>query len=136
MTTKSSKGVRIADGAAFDAYERRDEELCLAGTRVDVLGKITAWAAANDGCHVYWLSGLAGTGKSTIARTVARHFARRQQLGASFFFKRGGGDLASARLFVTTIAVQLAERVPLLKKHVAAAVRATRNVSARTLQDQ
>jgi hypothetical protein len=81
-------------------------------------------------------TGSAGTGKSTIARTVARHFAARQQLGAGFFFQRGGGDLASGRLFVTTIAVQLAEHVPSLKKHVAAAVRATHNVSARTLQDR
>jgi hypothetical protein len=110
------KGVRIADGAAFDANELRDEKLCLASTRVDVLGKITAWAAANDSCHVYWLSGLAGTSKSTIARTVTRYFATRQQLGASVFFKRGGGNLASARLFVMTIAVQLAEHVPSLKK--------------------
>jgi adenylylsulfate kinase-like enzyme len=29
------------------------------------------WGAADDTPHVFWLNGVAGTGKSTITRTVA-----------------------------------------------------------------
>jgi len=50
---------------------------------------------------------MAGTGKSTIARTVAHHFAEKGQLGASFFFSRGHDDLANASKFVPTLAFQL-----------------------------
>jgi SpoVK/Ycf46/Vps4 family AAA+-type ATPase len=65
---------------------------------------------------MYWLNGMAGTGQSTIARTVARRCADQQRLGASFFFARGGGDLASARKFVTSVAVQLAATSSQLKR--------------------
>ena len=50
---------------------------------------------------------MAGTGKSTIARTVAQSFASRGQLGASFFFKKGKGKRGNASRFFTTIATDL-----------------------------
>ncbi|KAJ2901564.1 hypothetical protein MKZ38_001697 [Zalerion maritima] len=56
---------------------------------------------------IFWLSGMAGTGKSTISRTVARAFSGKQRLGGSFFFKRGDGDRGKAAKFFTTIAAQL-----------------------------
>jgi hypothetical protein len=125
-----------ASGAKFNAYARPDNEMCHHGTRVALLDKIMAWMAAHDARHVFWLNGMAGTGKSTIVRTVARRCANVQRLGASFFFTRSGGDLASARKFVTTIAVQLATVVPALRPHICAAVRSVRDVAAMALQDQ
>ncbi|KAI5855157.1 WD40-repeat-containing domain protein [Tricharina praecox] len=50
---------------------------------------------------------MAGTGKSTIARTVARKWADEKRLGASFFFSRGHGDLSHASKLSATIAYQL-----------------------------
>jgi hypothetical protein len=50
---------------------------------------------------------MAGTGKSTIARTVAQTFSDRGQLGASFFFKKGEGERGNASRFFTTIAMDL-----------------------------
>lgn len=61
---------------------------------------------------------MAGTGKSTIALTVSRKYAKLRRLGASFFFSRGGGDLASTGKFATTIAAQLADISPELKKRI------------------
>ncbi|KAI1158193.1 putative WD-repeat protein [Nemania serpens] len=61
---------------------------------------------------------MAGTGKSTVALTIARQYAQKKRLGASFFFSRGGGDLASAGKFATTIAAQLARALPELQKHM------------------
>ncbi len=58
-----------ADGA-FGA-----EALCHRDMRVALLDHIMAWSAAHDVRHVFWLNGLAGTGKSTIARTIARRCA-------------------------------------------------------------
>jgi hypothetical protein len=130
------RSLPYVSGAEFNSSARPDDTTCHQGTRVALLDQIMAWVAARDARHVFWLSGLAGTGKSTIARTVARRCADGKRLGASFFFTRGGGDLASARHFVTTVAAQLAAAVPALHPHIRRAVRAQRNVAALALQDQ
>jgi hypothetical protein len=101
-----------ADNASFNAYQRQHEPTCLPNTRVDLLREIYSWANGRDKRYIFWLNGLAGTGKSTIARTVAREHFGKKCLGASFFFVRGGRDLGHAGKFVTTIAIQLASSVP------------------------
>ena len=97
-----------ATKAPFNAYGKEDDPFCLPNTRVEVLKQIRAWADGDDTRHIFWLRGLAGTGKSTIARTVAQENYIRKRLGASFFFSRGGGDIGNASKFFTSIAVQLA----------------------------
>ncbi len=94
-------------------------------------------SAQSRAWRVFWLDGMAGTGKSTIARTIARRCADAKMLGASFFFSRDGGDLANVRKFVTTVAVQMAVRVPALRPYICRAVRAAlHGISAMALQDQ
>ena len=61
---------------------------------------------------IYWVNGLAGIGKSTIARTVAEDAKRRELLGASFFFSRQEKELSDPRLFIPTIAYQLSRSYP------------------------
>jgi hypothetical protein len=79
---------------------------------------------------------MAGTGKSTIARTIARHFADEQRLGASFFFSRGQGDLGHAEKFFTTIASQIAHTMPTLKRHICEAVAEDHRVGSQGLREQ
>ncbi len=85
---------------------------------------------------IYWLNGMAGTGKSTIARTIARTCADQGRLGASFFFSRGGGDLETARWLVTTIAVQLAQQSRQLRAAICRAISAHADIANQTLIDQ
>src|SRR5258708_33497462 len=61
---------------------------------------------------IYWVNGLAGIGKSTIARTVAEDAKRRELLGASFFFSRQETKISDPHIFICTIAYQLARRNP------------------------
>jgi hypothetical protein len=82
------------------------------------------------------LNGLAGTGKSTIACTVACEYFEKRCLGASFFFTRGGGDVGHAGKFVTSIAVQLASSVPTLRRHISNAVTEHSDIASRSLRDQ
>jgi hypothetical protein len=79
---------------------------------------------------------LAGTGKSTIARTVARTYSERGRLGASFFFSRGGGDVGHAGKFFTSIAVQLARNVATLSRHICEAITAHSDIASQSLYDQ
>ncbi|TFK35295.1 hypothetical protein BDQ12DRAFT_572061, partial [Crucibulum laeve] len=67
---------------------------CMSDTRVDILKSIYEWVNDLDGPNIFWLHGHPGTGKSTIALTVAKHLRESGQLGSSFFFQR---DLASSQ---------------------------------------
>lgn len=122
--------------APFDSYYRQHEPTCLENTRVDVLQQIFDWADGQDERCIFWLNGLAGTGKSTIARTVAREYSKRMRLGASFFFSRGGGDISHAGMLFTSIAVQLANHVPLLRRHICEAIRECSDIASKPLYDQ
>ena len=79
---------------------------------------------------------MAGTGKSTIARTVARKYFSQSRLGASFFFSRGGGDIGRANKFVTTIVFQLASSIPSLPAVISDAIRERSDITSHTLSDQ
>ena len=126
----------IATGAAFNSYDKRDDPDCLRDTRVDVLAVIRAWADGYGDQCIFWLNGMAGTGKSTIARTIARYYFQRHRLGASFFFSRGGGDVGHAGKFFTTIACQLAKTLPALKDELYRAVAEDQDIATQTPRDQ
>lgn len=125
-----------AHGAAFDSHDGEHDARCLENTRVDLLRQIVAWAEDTHGECIFWLNGMAGTGKSTISRTVAQAFADKGQLGASFFFKRGEGDRGNASRFFSTIAAQLAMKVPGLVPYIRKAIDADPAISAKTLKEQ
>ena len=79
---------------------------------------------------------MAGTGKSTISRTVASNWAEQKQLGGSFFFSRGQADLSGAAKFFTTLATQLANTIPALKPHVCKAIIDDPDISQRSGSEQ
>ncbi|KAJ3544070.1 hypothetical protein NM208_g3244 [Fusarium decemcellulare] len=122
-------------GAAFDASNKQHTSFCLPNTRVDILAQIHKWADEGDTRQVYWLKGMAGTGKTTIALTLAREYHAKGRLGGSFFYSRGGGDLALSRRFVATIALQLAECSPELRVRIKDAVDANPNISTKMSQN-
>ena len=98
---------RRAHGAG---YRQGDRNGCLKGTREGVLDKIERWAEDFDQSPIFWLHGLAGTGKSTIAQTVAEKLFADGRLGASFFCSSGSDDRSNLRLIFPTLAFQLAQR--------------------------
>jgi hypothetical protein len=85
---------------------------------------------------IFWLNGIAGTGKSTISRTIAESFSKNRTLGASFFFERGDGDRGNARKFVPTIARQLATSTPQIMPTLQEAVRDHPGIAAKTMREQ
>ncbi|OCH90173.1 WD40 repeat-like protein [Obba rivulosa] len=105
-----------ADGASFDKAR-----ICLPNTRERDLERILTWVDNKSACGVYWLTGVAGCGKSTIAHTVAERLDEGHRLGASFFFSRTH-DLDDPHLFCTTIARQLARYNPMLRQAILEAI--------------
>ncbi|KAH0496116.1 hypothetical protein TgHK011_003496 [Trichoderma gracile] len=112
----------IASDAEFhpggDVYGGHSE--CLPHTREQLLNDICNWLYESDASqkHLYWLQGKAGTGKSTIARTVVSRMSRKKRIVANFFFKRGEGDRARLKRFFTTISAQLVRKLPSLAQMV------------------
>lgn len=90
---------------------------CLPSTRELTLNTIDEWLDDTDTSQppVFWMWGLAGTGKSAVAQTVATRQANRKRLGASFFFSRDHAQQNSALLLFPTIAFQLASFDPRYK---------------------
>jgi len=91
-------------------YRHGGREGCLKGTRRTVLDEIEHWTRDFDKPPVYWLNGLAGTGKSTIAQTIAERVFAGGRLGASFFCSRDFEDRSNLHFIFPTLAVQLARR--------------------------
>ncbi|KAI9041045.1 NACHT and WD repeat domain-containing protein [Aspergillus affinis] len=129
----------FAKGAFFDSFEDQYENECLPGTRTELLQQVQDWGKSNkrpSDKHIFWLSGMAGTGKSTIARTVARSFKEDGILGASFFFKRGEGDRGSAAKFFSTIVKQLAVYIPQMIVGIRKAIEDDPSIPGSSLREQ
>ncbi|KAI1772379.1 vegetative incompatibility protein HET-E-1 [Hypoxylon cercidicola] len=126
----------VASEAAFNSIHNQHEPTCLLNTRAELLEVIATWVDSPDDRCIFWLNGIAGTGKSTVARTVARTYYNRGDLGASFFFSNGGGDLSNANKLVTTLARQLATRIPLARRHICEAIMEQEDVMDHSIRDQ
>ncbi|TKW48955.1 hypothetical protein CTA1_11148 [Colletotrichum tanaceti] len=126
----------IAAGAEYDTHHNEHDPTCHPETRVDILQEIERWARSPAGPRIYWLSGMAGTGKSTIARTVARTFDDVHMLGASFFFKRDEVDRSRSSLLFSTISRQLVRHRPELLPFVLDAIAEADNISSKNIREQ
>ena len=132
--------LRLAEDASFDSMRNQHESRCMDGTRIKLLQELREWSS-NPQCPIFWLSGMAGTGKSTIAHTMAHWLDSEHKLAGSFFFRRGGGDLEKAAKFVTTLAHQLAnfsipDALPYFKESVCGAIIDHSNVLLQGLRNQ
>jgi hypothetical protein len=110
--------------------------MCTPGTRVSLLQDVLAWAIASNSPCVFWLNGLAGTGKSTIARTFCERLYEQGLLGASFFISRSQADRRNASNIVRTIAHQLAFSHRPVSEALCAELRETPLTVTRSLQQQ
>jgi len=114
--------LETAEGATYNSWTEGELSRCLPDTRTELLEQIAGWTADQAGKRIFWLCGKAGTGKSTIARTVAQKLDDDGLLGASFFFRRGRAGRSHAKLLFPTIARQLADLFPAIARAIAASL--------------
>lgn len=103
---------------------------------VQVLQEVMNWGRSPSSKRIFWLNGMAGTGKSTISRTVAASFKKIDILGASFSFKRGEGDQGNAKRLFPTLAWQLAAKFPKMTPSINEAIKRDPDISTKSLKNQ
>ncbi|KIK66400.1 hypothetical protein GYMLUDRAFT_157563, partial [Collybiopsis luxurians FD-317 M1] len=84
---------------------------CSPGTRIHVLASVEQWAISLNpfSASGYWISGMAGTGKSTIAMSICQNLKNKGLLAGSFFCSRQIPECRDYRLIVPTLSYQLAK---------------------------
>ncbi|KAB5591103.1 Vegetative incompatibility protein HET-E-1 [Ceratobasidium theobromae] len=87
---------------------RINRRMCTAHTRKEILSGLYSWSDNANAEKIYWMNGMAGTGKTTIACTISDSLRSHGQLGASFFCTRTSPECRDADRIIPTIAYQLA----------------------------
>ncbi|KAB5591024.1 hypothetical protein CTheo_5519 [Ceratobasidium theobromae] len=93
------------DSALSAEISRR---ICTEGTRTAILSGLNDWSCDPNAKDIYLMSGMAGTGKTTIACTLSEKLEKRKQLAASFFCSRMSPECRQIQRIIPTIAYQLA----------------------------
>jgi WD40 repeat protein len=108
---------------------------CLEHTREDVLGKLHDWINQySPRLSIFWLAGMAGTGKTTIAKTFCDQLAQSRKLSASFFASRQAADRRDPSNIVRTLAYDLAYALPSVRSPILEFLRSTPAVTDVALQ--
>ena len=101
-----------------------------------MLDEIESWAKDFEASPVFWLNGLVGTGKSTIAQTIAERLFAEGRLGASFFCSRDFEDRSNLRLIFPTLAFQLAHKYRDFRTHFVSLLQSNPDVVHESLSSQ
>ncbi|EDR06536.1 uncharacterized protein LACBIDRAFT_389232 [Laccaria bicolor S238N-H82] len=115
LARKAIYDADLGDGATVT------REACTAGTREEILNNIIAWAndISADSSPVFWLTGQAGSGKTTIAYTVTKHFdelketedtRRHTVLGGNFLCSGQFNETRRQIYIIPTLVYQLARK--------------------------
>ncbi|KAF8914398.1 hypothetical protein CPB84DRAFT_1841106 [Gymnopilus junonius] len=127
----------VAANAFFNSQEVSAQPKCHEGTRIAILEDLVSWAGTLP--HEYrmkWLHGPAGSGKSTILRTIARMLFEQMLLMAGFFFFRSSAGRNSAEKFIPSIAYQLTLSIPATRPFIIKAIENDPLIFSASLEDQ
>jgi hypothetical protein len=120
---------------------RESPDGCLENTREDVLGAILSWltdsSSPSSSMSVFWLAGLAGTGKSTIMKTLCQRINNDDRfLLASFFASRNSAERRDPYAILHTFAYELATTSELICPHVLSSLRAPQDIMQERMHEQ
>ncbi|KAK0194622.1 hypothetical protein F5146DRAFT_444938 [Armillaria mellea] len=81
---------------------------CTEGTRSEILLRLSSWLDDTSQPQICWINGMAGTGKTALAKSVARIASDKKVLGGSFFCSKRSADRRDVRRIIPSIAFNLA----------------------------
>ncbi|KAK6971599.1 WD40 repeat-like protein [Favolaschia claudopus] len=109
---------------------------CLQGTRTRLIAEIAQQLLTPSEARVVWLSGVAGSGKSTIATSISAHFRRLGRLGATLRFARDDVVGGEPTLVLHAIAFGLAKANPHIEQAICNALSRDSTLLSASLDEQ
>ncbi|KAF7796245.1 hypothetical protein EIP86_007419 [Pleurotus ostreatoroseus] len=99
----------VCEGAQFKTGEGYT---CLEGTRTELRLRIMNWVGdSTDGCpSLFWLRGMAGSGKTTVANTIAEAVDTSGHLLSCFFCKRDDAARSRPERLLPTLSWRFAQQ--------------------------
>ncbi|KAK7007557.1 hypothetical protein R3P38DRAFT_1656531 [Favolaschia claudopus] len=124
--------------ASYDWGNNYDRPSCHPKTREEYLSQLEAWSQEKPWNRpgIFWMYGPAGTGKSAIVQSFCEQLHCKDQLGASFFFKRDHPSRSNAMKVFPTLAYHLATVSPELRVAIASSIREDPAVFSKSLAIQ
>ncbi|KAG8987814.1 hypothetical protein FRB90_003127, partial [Tulasnella sp. 427] len=125
---------RLGSGDYGEGVNSIKNTTCLAGTRVGTLERIDDWILGSE--RVLWLRGMAGRGKSTVARTVEQRW-RSRGAAVAVFYIRQERSIKKNREWVCGLSRQLMRaRIPQVSRAILASARNNPDIRGKPLPDQ
>ncbi|KAJ7277697.1 hypothetical protein C8J57DRAFT_173987 [Mycena rebaudengoi] len=93
-------------------YTDQSKSLCADHTRVDIQAEIMRWLSPQPSNRerIFWITGIAGSGKSTLSATIVNNLRiNNTPVAAQFFISRNIPETIDANKVIPTIAKQLSE---------------------------
>ncbi|CAE6488454.1 unnamed protein product [Rhizoctonia solani] len=109
---------------------------CTKNTRSNILLELEQWSLDRAKPNVFWMNGMAGTGKTTIAYTFAQSLKARGALGASFFCTRISDGCRDVGRIIPTIAHQLALYSPSFRSALLRVLGQEPNIKSQSIGSQ
>ncbi|KAG8756269.1 hypothetical protein FRC14_003210 [Serendipita sp. 396] len=100
-----------------------DHDICLHGTRTEVLDLIYQWVDDPNAPQLWWLTDVAGAGKSTIAKHLSTEWKHQGRLAGCYFFNKNRPETTNKQGFCDTLAAQMANNQPQLRSLITHAIK-------------
>ncbi|KAG8824416.1 hypothetical protein FRC19_001824 [Serendipita sp. 401] len=121
---KSRNDLPDFDEPFLSLVRGQDLDICEQGTRSEILGQIRIWAIDEQiKSQIYWLNDAAGTGKTTIAATLADEWLTNRTLAGRFFFSPNSAATSSLDQFCSLLAKDIALQLPEVRQVINARIR-------------
>ncbi|KEP44908.1 putative vegetative incompatibility protein HET-E-1, partial [Rhizoctonia solani 123E] len=125
LETTRLRGMFPVDDARYNSsystiIKRR---ACTVQTRETIHQDLQTWTTNPESAKIYWMNGMAGTGKTTITYSLCEWLENTNRLGASFFCSRISSTCRSLSRIVPTLAYQLARYSPAFRSALCAALK-------------
>jgi hypothetical protein len=120
--------------AGYDSGNR-----CMEGTRQSILSRILDWVTNPHGSsdaprrNTYWLYGLPGVGKSSVAHSLCEKLHQRRHLAGAFFCRRDDKHLSDPKNILPTLICNLAMAFPPFRNIVAERLHNDVNLTSKSM---
>jgi hypothetical protein len=111
------------------------------GTRESILNEIIGWVANSSGqknilqSNTYWIYGLPGIGKTSLAHSICDKLDKRNQLIGAFFCQRDDTNSSEPRNILPTLIYKLVEISPHFRRIVVERFRSNPNLTTESMED-